>query len=236
MRPPHVIASRVARRQSLPRLPRWSPRRRRPWTGSGEPGRGRAGWCRGPAGVTVADRDDRPHAAEGRRGGPRLHAARRGPGAVRGRVAVPPAAAAAAEVGSYCGNRPCTSASPASWIACAGRTSRLGVARPDLVDPGVGKWTRAGSAHPRRRVLEASVVAVVGESPAVARAWATPLAFLFIDGWPRRRAGPPRPRPVDTARRRGHPRDPRRVPRPADGGRPPVRADLPAGDRVGPVP
>jgi hypothetical protein len=26
------------------------------------------------------------------------------------------------------------------------------------------------------------VVAVVGDSPSVARAWATPLAFLFIDG------------------------------------------------------
>lgn len=30
--------------------------------------------------------------------------------------------------------------------------------------------------------LEDVVVAVVGESPAVARAWRTPLAFLFIDG------------------------------------------------------
>ncbi len=55
---------------------------------------------------------------------------------------------------------------------------------PDLVDPAVGRmdtlpWFRrtiydAG--------LEGTVVAVVGESPAVARAWATPLAFLFIDG------------------------------------------------------
>jgi hypothetical protein len=30
--------------------------------------------------------------------------------------------------------------------------------------------------------LEGTVVAVVGESPVVARAWATPLAFLFVDG------------------------------------------------------
>jgi predicted O-methyltransferase YrrM len=55
---------------------------------------------------------------------------------------------------------------------------------PDLVDPAVGlidtlPWFRrtifdAG--------LESTVVAVVGPSPAVARAWATPLAFLFVDG------------------------------------------------------
>ena len=30
--------------------------------------------------------------------------------------------------------------------------------------------------------LEASVIGVVGRSPAVARHWTTPLAFLFIDG------------------------------------------------------
>src|SRR3546814_13720619 len=30
--------------------------------------------------------------------------------------------------------------------------------------------------------LEGTVVAVVGDSPTVASAWATPLAFLFIDG------------------------------------------------------
>ena len=55
---------------------------------------------------------------------------------------------------------------------------------PDLVDPAVGKidtlpWFRR-TIHDAG--LEGTVVAVVGESPAVARAWATPLAFLFIDG------------------------------------------------------
>ncbi|HEY2997237.1 MAG TPA: class I SAM-dependent methyltransferase [Acidimicrobiales bacterium] len=55
---------------------------------------------------------------------------------------------------------------------------------PDLVDPAVGKmdtlpWFRR-TIHDAG--LESTVVAVVGESPAVARAWATPLAFLFIDG------------------------------------------------------
>jgi MMP 1-O-methyltransferase len=55
---------------------------------------------------------------------------------------------------------------------------------PDLVDPAVGKldtlpWFRR-TIHDAG--LEGSVVAVVGSSPVVARAWATPLAFLFIDG------------------------------------------------------
>jgi MMP 1-O-methyltransferase len=55
---------------------------------------------------------------------------------------------------------------------------------PDLVDPAVGKMDTLPVF--RRTVhdagLEGTVVAVVGDSPAVARAWATPLAFLFIDG------------------------------------------------------
>jgi MMP 1-O-methyltransferase len=55
---------------------------------------------------------------------------------------------------------------------------------PDLVDPAVGKmdtlpWFRR-TIHAAG--LEGTVVAVVGESPVVARAWRTPLAFLFIDG------------------------------------------------------
>ena len=55
---------------------------------------------------------------------------------------------------------------------------------PDLVDPAVGLMDTLPLF--RRTIhdadLESTVVAVVGESPAVARAWATPLAFLFIDG------------------------------------------------------
>jgi predicted O-methyltransferase YrrM len=55
---------------------------------------------------------------------------------------------------------------------------------PDLVDAGTGKmdtlpWFRR-TIHDAG--LEGTVVAVVGGSPEVARAWATPLAFLFIDG------------------------------------------------------
>jgi MMP 1-O-methyltransferase len=55
---------------------------------------------------------------------------------------------------------------------------------PDLVDPTLGKmdtlpWFRR-TVHDAG--LEGSVVAVVGDSPLVAEAWATPLAFLFIDG------------------------------------------------------
>jgi MMP 1-O-methyltransferase len=55
---------------------------------------------------------------------------------------------------------------------------------PDLVDPRVGKMDTLPQF--RRTVhdadLEATVVAVVGDSHAVARVWTTPLAFLFIDG------------------------------------------------------
>ena len=55
---------------------------------------------------------------------------------------------------------------------------------PDLVDPEVGlmdtlPWFR-------RTILDAgledTVIAIVGQSPTVARHWGTPLALLFIDG------------------------------------------------------
>jgi MMP 1-O-methyltransferase len=55
---------------------------------------------------------------------------------------------------------------------------------PDLVDPEVGRIDTLPFF--RRTVhdagLEGTVVAVVGDSPAVAAHWATPLALLFIDG------------------------------------------------------
>jgi MMP 1-O-methyltransferase len=55
---------------------------------------------------------------------------------------------------------------------------------PDLVDPADGRidtlpWWRHTVV---RAALEASVVGVVGDSTAVARAWRHPLAFCFIDG------------------------------------------------------
>ena len=55
---------------------------------------------------------------------------------------------------------------------------------PDLVDPAVGKMDTLP--HFRKTVhdadLEGTVVALVGESPAIAAVWATPLSLLFIDG------------------------------------------------------
>ena len=55
---------------------------------------------------------------------------------------------------------------------------------PDLVDPAVGRIDTLGVF--RRTIadagLEESVIAVVGDSPVVARHWRTPLALLFIDG------------------------------------------------------
>lgn len=55
---------------------------------------------------------------------------------------------------------------------------------PELVDPELGVMDTLPFF--RRTVhgagLEGTVVAVVGDSPAVAAAWATPLAMVFIDG------------------------------------------------------
>lgn len=55
---------------------------------------------------------------------------------------------------------------------------------PDLVDPTVGKMDTLPIF--RKTIhdagLEGTVIAVVGDSPTVAAAWATPLALLFIDG------------------------------------------------------
>ena len=55
---------------------------------------------------------------------------------------------------------------------------------PDLVDPEVGLIDTLP--HFRRTVhgagLEGCVVALVGDSVAIAQNWSTPLAFLFIDG------------------------------------------------------
>jgi predicted O-methyltransferase YrrM len=55
---------------------------------------------------------------------------------------------------------------------------------PDLVDPEIGKMDTLPIF--RRTLhdagLEGTVVALVGDSPTVGSAWATPLALLFIDG------------------------------------------------------
>jgi predicted O-methyltransferase YrrM len=55
---------------------------------------------------------------------------------------------------------------------------------PDLVDPAIGQMdTLPVFRHTTWSAgLEASIVAVVGDSPTVARFWRTPLALLFIDG------------------------------------------------------
>ncbi|MCY4163460.1 MAG: class I SAM-dependent methyltransferase [bacterium] len=106
-----------------------------------------------------------------------------------------PVAGPLLEVGSYCGKS-------ALYLADAAQTQgRLLFAvdhhrgseenqpgwewhEPDLVDPEVGLLDTLP--HFRRNLfmagLEQTVVAVVGDSVAVAQAWGTPLAFLFIDG------------------------------------------------------
>ena len=99
------------------------------------------------------------------------------------------------EVGSYCGRS-------TVWLGAAARQSGTVVFAVDhhrgseenqpgwewhdtsLVDPDTGRLDTLP--HFRRTIaragLDDAVVAVVGESPVVARWWKTPLAFLFIDG------------------------------------------------------
>ena len=90
------------------------------------------------------------------------------------------------EVGSYCGKS-------AVYLGAAARERgrvlfsvdhHRGSEENDLVDPELGKMDTLPVF--RRTVhdagLEGTVVAVVGDSPAVAGNWRTPLALLFIDG------------------------------------------------------
>ncbi|NBU55733.1 MAG: class I SAM-dependent methyltransferase [Acidimicrobiia bacterium] len=99
------------------------------------------------------------------------------------------------EVGSYCGRS-------TVWLGAAARRSGTVMFAVDhhrgseenqpgwewhdtsLIDPNTGRLDTLP--HFRRTIaragLDDSVVAVVGESPVVARWWKTPLAFLFIDG------------------------------------------------------
>ncbi len=102
---------------------------------------------------------------------------------------------ALAEVGSYCGRS-------TVWLGAAARVSQTVLFAvdhhrgseenqagwewhdPSLVDPTTGKMDTLPVF--RRTIhdagLEDVVVAVVGQSQLVARAWRTPLAFVFIDG------------------------------------------------------
>ena len=99
------------------------------------------------------------------------------------------------EVGSYCGRS-------TVWLGAAARAAGTIVFAvdhhrgseenqpgwewhdPSDVDPRTGKMDTLPMfrATVHDAGLEDVVVAVVGQSPSVARAWCTPLAFLFIDG------------------------------------------------------
>lgn len=99
------------------------------------------------------------------------------------------------EVGSYCGKSACYVAPVArgagTVLYCldhhrGSEENQPGWEwhEPDLVDPAVGKIDTLPVF--RKTVhdagLEDVVVALVGDGPSVARNWATPLSFLFIDG------------------------------------------------------
>lgn len=110
-------------------------------------------------------------------------------------ASVPVGASPMLEIGSYCGK-----SSVYLGAAAAARETVLFALdhhrgseenqpgwewhEPDLVDPELGVMDTLPSF--RRTVyaagLEASVVALVGDSPTVGRHWRTPLALLFIDG------------------------------------------------------
>ncbi len=99
------------------------------------------------------------------------------------------------EVGSYCGKSSVYLGAAARARGrvlfcvdhhCGSEENQPGWAwhEPDLVDPATGRLDTLPCF--RRTIRDAGlddvVVAVVGDSPTVAAAWATPLAFLFIDG------------------------------------------------------
>ncbi len=109
--------------------------------------------------------------------------------------AAPVAAGPMLEVGSYCG-KSALYLGPAAQAAGAvlfcvdhhrgSEENQVGWEwhEPDLVDPDVGLIDTLGvfrqTVH--RAGLDETVIAVVGESTAVARHWAAPLSLLFIDG------------------------------------------------------
>jgi len=99
------------------------------------------------------------------------------------------------EIGSYCGKSAVWLGAAASALATVlfaldhhrgSEENQVGWEHhePDLVDADIGQMDTLPLF--RRTVfdagLERSVVAVVGDSPTVARFWTTPLALLFIDG------------------------------------------------------
>jgi len=99
------------------------------------------------------------------------------------------------EVGSYCGRSTCFLGAAAEIRGRllfavdhhrGSEENQVGWEwhEPDLVDPALERIDTLPAF--RRTIhdagLEDTVVAVVGDSPAIAAAWATPLALLFIDG------------------------------------------------------
>lgn len=99
------------------------------------------------------------------------------------------------EVGTYCGKSACylgAAARDAGSVLFTvdhhrgSEENQSGWEHHDeeVVDPATGRMDTLPFF--RRTIadaqLEGAVVAIVGDSPTVARAWKTPLAFLFIDG------------------------------------------------------
>lgn len=99
------------------------------------------------------------------------------------------------EVGSYCGKSAVYlgSAARAGGTVCFSVDHHRGSEEnqsgwehhdPEVVDPESGRMDTLPFFRRtiERAGLEGAIVAIVGDSPTVARHWRTPLGFLFIDG------------------------------------------------------
>ena len=164
-------------------------------------------------------------------------------------LALHDAAAARSRSTARCSRSAATAASRRSTSAPRPRDARPGAVHrrppPRLGGEPAGLGVaRARPRRPRRRQdghapvlprtihdagLEGTVVAVVGDSPTVARGLGDAAGAPLHRRRPRRGAGPPRLRALDAARRAGRPLCIHDVfPDPADGGRPPYEIYLPA--------
>ena len=136
-----------------------------------------------------------PHLLEVARRRQGLHARRRGPGAARGRDPAAAPSARCSRSARIAVSRRCTWARPhATPAPCASRSIITAARRrtrpagtttiPRWSTRTAAAWTRCpfSAARFRQPGSKTSSSAVVGHSVPVARAWRTPLGFLFVDG------------------------------------------------------
>ncbi len=137
-------------------------------------------------------------------------------------------------------SRPGSCCSPSTTIAGPRRTRPDGsttIPRSSIRAP--ARWTRCRSSVTRSTTPGSRTRSwrSSGKSPLVAVDVDDAALVAVHRRWPRRRTGTPRLRGLDAARRgRRHAGDPRRLPRPGRRRSTAVRADLPSGAGIRPVP